>query len=225
MNNTQARRPMWNTKTLVTLAMLSTLAFFVMYFFRIPIVAFLKYDPKDVVITIAGLLYGPMPAVMVSVVVSLLEMVTVSTTGFIGFFMNVLSTCAFVCPAALLYKRRQSFSSAVAGLAIGVVLMTGVMLLWNYLITPFYLATTREEVAAMLLPVFLPFNLLKSGINAALVVLLYKPLVMALRRTGLVAVRPAADTPQKRISIGAMLAALLVLASCVMVVLVMQGVI
>lgn len=218
-------RSLFNTRTLVTLAMLSTVAFILMWVFRIPVVAFLKYEPKDVVIAIAGLLYGPLPAVMVSVVVSLLEMVTVSTTGFIGFFMNVLATCAFVCPAAYLYKRRQSFAGAAAGLVIGVIAMTAVMLLWNYLITPFYMHVPREEVAAMLVPVFLPFNLLKGGINAALVVLLYKPLVMVLRRTGLVAARPATDAPQKRVSVGVMLVALLVLASCVMVVLVMQGVI
>ena len=223
---TEARRSMFTTRTLVSLAMLSTVAYLVMYFFRIPMVAFLKYDPKDVIIAIVGLLYGPMPVVLVSVVVSLLEMVTVSTTGIIGFFMNVLATVAFVCPAAFLYKRRPKFSSAVAGLGIGIVAMTAVMLLWNYLITPFYLHVPREEVVAMLVPVFLPFNLLKAGINAALVVLLYKPLVVVLRRTGLVSTRPSTPLePQKRVNMGIMLVALLLLASCIMVVLVMQGII
>ena len=40
---------------------------------------------------------------------------------------------------------------------------------------------TREAVAAMLLPVFLPYNLLKCAMNAALTMLIYKPLVNALR--------------------------------------------
>ena len=40
----------------------------------------------------------------------------------------------------------------------------------------------RDVVAKMLLPTFLPFNLLKGGMNAALAMLLYKPLVTALRR-------------------------------------------
>ncbi len=215
----------FDTRTAVMLGLFSALAYAAMFLFRIPIVAFLKYDPKDVIIAISGFLYGPLPAVLVSVVVSLIEMLTVSGTGVIGCFMNVLSTVAFVCPAAFLYKRSKSFKSAVIGLVIGVLCMTGVMLLWNYFIVPFYLHTPREEVAAMLLPVFLPFNLLKASINAALVVLLYKPLVTALRRMNLMP-RPAPEDAHKhKISVGAMLAAVLVLASCVMVVLVMQGVV
>lgn len=220
--------PLFNTRTLVTLAMLSTIAFLLMAAFRIPIVSFLKYEPKDVAIAIAGLLYGPLPAVMVSVVVSLIEMVTVSTTGPIGFFMNVLATCAFVCPAAVLYKKRQSFKAAIVGLIIGVFLMTALMLLWNYLITPFFLHVPRADVVAMLVPVFLPFNLLKGTINAALVVLLYKPLVLVLRKTGLVATRQAIGTaaaPKRKLGLGVILAAILVLASCIMLVLVMQGII
>ena len=75
---------------------------------------------------------------------------------------------------------------AAAGLAAGVALMTGLMLLWNYFITPLYMGYPREAVAAMLLPVFLPFNLIKSALNAALTMLIYKPVSRALKRSGLV---------------------------------------
>ena len=37
-------------KKLVTLAMLSAIAYLAMFLFRIPIVLFLKYDPKDTII-------------------------------------------------------------------------------------------------------------------------------------------------------------------------------
>ena len=43
-----------DTKKLTVLAMLAALSFIVMVVGRIPVVLFLKYDPKDVVITIAG---------------------------------------------------------------------------------------------------------------------------------------------------------------------------
>ena len=56
--------------------------------------------------------------------------------GIIGFIMNLLSTAAFIWPATALYKRRHSLRGAVAGLAVGVILMTVLMLLWNYFITP-----------------------------------------------------------------------------------------
>ncbi len=58
------------------------------------------------------------------------------------------------------------------------------MMLWNYLIAPIYMGYSREAVAKLLIPAFLPFNLLKSGLNAGFTFLLYKPITTALRRTG-----------------------------------------
>ena len=39
--------------------MLATMAYVVMYFLRIPIWSFLKYDPKDIIIAMGGFVYGP----------------------------------------------------------------------------------------------------------------------------------------------------------------------
>lgn len=82
-------------KRITTIAMLCALAYVVMAVGRVPVVLFLKYDPKDVVITLGGLIWGPMTACLVSVLVSVLEMFTVSDTGILGCIMNILSTCAF----------------------------------------------------------------------------------------------------------------------------------
>ena len=60
------------------------------------------------------------------------------------------------------------------------------MLLWNYLIAPIYMGCSREEVAQLLLPAFLPFNLIKGGLNAAGVLLVYRPVITALVRSRLV---------------------------------------
>ena len=40
---------------------------------------------------IAGLLYGPLTSVLISVIVSFIEMITISTTGPYGFLMNMVS--------------------------------------------------------------------------------------------------------------------------------------
>ena len=169
------------TRKLVTLAMLSAIAYLVMFLFRIPIVLFLKYDPKDAIIAIAGFLYGPVSAVLVSAVVSAVEMFTTSETAWIGFIMNMLSTCAFVCPAAYLYSRKRTIRRAAIGLGLGVVLVTVTMVLWNYIMTPIYMGYPREAVAELLIPVFLPFNLLKGGLNAGITLLIYKPVLSAAR--------------------------------------------
>ena len=60
--------------------------------------------------------------------------------------------------------------------------MITVMLLWNYLVAPVYMGYPREEVVKLLLPAFLPFNLIKSSLNALLTMLLYQPVVHILRR-------------------------------------------
>lgn len=72
--------------------MLCAVSYAVMAAGRIPVVLFLKYDPKDVIITLGGLIWGSFTAFLVSVIVSSLEMFTVSDTGIIGCIMNVLST-------------------------------------------------------------------------------------------------------------------------------------
>ena len=64
--------------------------------------------------------------------------------------------------------------------------MTAVMLLWNYAITPMYMNVPREMIKGMLLPGFMPFNLIKGGINAVITLMLYKPLISALRGAKLI---------------------------------------
>ena len=210
-----------NVKKMVLLAMLTAVAFLLVASVRIPVVLFLNYEPKDVIIAIGGFLLGPMASFVVSLMVSLLEMVTISSTGPIGCLMNLLSTCSFACTAAVIYKRKHTLGGAVLGLAAGSVVMVGVMLLWNYLITPLYMmGTSRSDIAAMLIPVFLPFNALKAGFNTALTLLLYKPLVGALRKTGLVENRQNKSGKSKA---GLYLLAFLLLATCLLLLLVYQG--
>lgn len=212
-----------NVKKMVLIAMLAALSYIAVLVIRIPVVLFLSYEPKDVVITIGGFLLGPMAAFACSAVVSLIEMFSISETGMIGCAMNLLSTCSFACIAALIYKKRHDLTGAVLGLAAGSVAMIATMLLWNYLITPLYMTgTSRADVAAMLVPVFLPFNALKAGFNSALTLLLYKPLVTALRQIGLAEKKPAAPGSSK---LGLYLFAGILLISCVLLLLVIRGLI
>ena len=211
------------TKKIVIIAMLCAIAYAVMVVGRVPVVLFLKYDPKDVIITIGGFLFGPLTAFLVSVVVSLVEMVSVSDTGMICCIMNILSTCAFACTAAYIYKKKHTLSGAVIGLAAGCVLMAIVMLLWNYLFTPIYLGYPREAVAEMLLPVFLPFNLLKGGLNMAITLLIYKPIVTGLRKAGLIELSDQKAEKGKRT--GIILISLFLLATCIFFVLVLKGIV
>ncbi|MDR2649477.1 MAG: ECF transporter S component [Clostridiales bacterium] len=209
------------TKTLVVLAMLSALAYLVMMVGRIPVVLFLKYDPKDVIIVIGGFLFGPFSAFVISVVVSFVEMFTVSDTGWIGFTMNVVATCAFACSASTVYKRSRTLKGAVLGLVAGCVLMTAVMLLWNYFLTPIYMGMPRAAAAELLIPAFLPFNLLKGGLNAAVSMMLYKPVTNGLRVSGLIPTQGGKSSG--KVNIGVILLSVFIIITCVLFILVLQN--
>ena len=214
-------------RRLVCMAMLCAVAYVVMYlsktvFAPLTVAGLLTFDLKDVIIAIGGFLFGPISAFIISAVVSLIEMVTVSETGPVGLLMNVLSTIAFVCPASFLYYRRRSLSSAVVGLIVGGVLMTAIMLLWNYLITPLYMNVEREVVATMLPTVFLPFNVVKAAMNGALTIVIYKPVSKALRAARLAPATPAPETlGVKKSKAGITIVAVIVLATAVLLALVL----
>ena len=135
--------------------------------------------------------------------------------------MNILSTCAFACTASIIYKKWHSLAGATAGLLAGCLAMTCVMLIWNYLITPFYMGYPREAVAELLLPAFLPFNLIKSGLNAAFTFLLYKPVITALRKSGYLAA--SGQSPRRR-HVGMILFSVAVILTCILLILSMNGI-
>ncbi|MCR5302294.1 MAG: ECF transporter S component [Lachnospiraceae bacterium] len=214
-----------NPRHIAVLGMFSALSLVVVILSEsIPKVeGFLSYEPKDAIIVISGLLFGPLSSVIISFLVSFIEMVTFSSTGPIGFLMNVISTCAFALPPALMYRKSRTKKSAVIGLVLGVLFMTVAMLLWNYIITPFYMHVDRATVTKMLIPVFLPFNLTKGGINAGLNMLLYKPVVTALRSSGLVS-STGSETDTPKFSVGFFIISLAVLITFVLAFLALIGV-
>lgn len=224
---------MSKTKKLTTIGMLCALAYAAVAVGRIPIVLFLKYDPKDVIIVIGGLIFGPLTALVITVVVAVAQMFTISGTGVLGCIMNIISSCSFACTASLIYKKRRKLSGAILGLFGGLGCQAAVMMLWNYLIAPIYMGYPREAIAALLLPVFLPFNLIKGGLNTAITLLLYKPVVVALRRANLIPAGNGTGGQQGaleeegtrehagrvRINSGVAVAALLIIAACVLLIL------
>lgn len=186
-------------KTIAILAMLTALAVAADMFLRIPgIGGFLTYEPKDVILTIGAFIYNPIAGLVMSLVVCLVEMVTVSSTGFIGLLMNFLASAMFVGVSSVIYYRKKTIARAVIGLAAGSAAMIAVMLLWNYIMTPIYMGVPREAVVSMIPTLLLPFNAIKAALNASLVLLLYKPVVTALRKSKLIPTRESNDSPNKK---------------------------
>ena len=212
------------TKKITIIGMLCAVSYLVMMVGRVPLVpavSFLKYDPKDVIIVIGGFIFGPMVSFLISLIVSVVEMLSVSETGSIGLIMTVIATCSFACIAAFVYKKKHTMSGAILGLGLGIICMTAVMLLWNYFITPIYMGYPREAVVELLLPAFLPFNLIKGGINLGITLLVYKPIVTALRKAHLI--HESENTDKKSTYIGTIVVSSFILVSCILFVLVMKG--
>lgn len=176
------------TKTMTAIAMLCALTYVFMFVSKIipPLEGFLQYDAKDVIITIGGFIFGPLSAVLISVVVAFLEFISVSHTGPIGLLMNIISTVSFSFVAAWVYHRNKTLKGAFLSLISATLSLTAVMLLWNYFITPLYMGVPRDVIVTMLPTVFLTFNLVKGIINSGFILFMYRPIVLALKKTGFV---------------------------------------
>ncbi len=173
-------------KRMTGIAMFAALAYISVVILRIPnIGGFLTFDFKDVIITVAAMFFGPSAAVALSLLVPLLEFLTVSGTGAYGLIMNVISSLTLSVTASIIYKYKKTFVGAIVGLVSAVFAVTAAMMVANLIVTPFYTGMSVTAVAAMIPKLLLPFNLTKSLLNASLTLMLYKPLTSVLRKTGL----------------------------------------
>jgi riboflavin transporter FmnP len=173
------------SRRLAILAMLTGLSIILVtaiHFPLFPAAPFLEYDPADIPIFIGTFLLGPGAGLLLTVAVSVIQGVTVSAqSGVIGIVMHILATGSFVLVAGNLYRRFHTRTGALVALCCGVVTMTLVMALCNLVLTPLFMNAPREVVMSMLLPVIIPFNLAKAGINAAITYVVYKPMARLAR--------------------------------------------
>ncbi len=204
----------YRTKKLTIMAIMTAVAYLVTFFIHIPMFEFLTLDFKDAILAFTSLIFGPLSGLIMTVICALVELCTISSTGWIGLIMNMLSSASFVCVAAFIHKKKPCIKSAVFGLTVSIIAMTAVMILWNYLITPIYMGISREVVVEMLIPVFMPFNLLKGALNTSIVIMLY-PLISILEKSGLIPQNTDKEKTHKRLNIGIMIFSGIVLITCV----------
>jgi riboflavin transporter FmnP len=176
---------MKSTKRIAVLGVMAALSVLLVYFIRMPIfpsAPFLEYDPADIPILICTLLYGPWNGLLLTIVVSTVQGLTVSAqSGIIGIVMHIFATGAFVLVAGLIYHRKKSWKTAIIGTVAGVLVMTTTMMLWNLLLTPLFLGVPMSVVAGMIIPIIMPFNLIKAGINGFIALVTFKQIGKALK--------------------------------------------
>lgn len=158
------------------------------------IAGFLTLDFKDAVIAMASFIYGPISAVVIAFIAAFIEMISFSTTEWYGFLMNFASSATFSLSASLIYKKHRTLNGALTGFTLGIIATTGIMLLLNIAVTPFFLAykgwmpsneAAKSYVIDLLPKVLLPFNFAKTLLNSALAMMLYKPVSNAISHIGI----------------------------------------
>lgn len=222
---TKSQKRTENIKKLCCMAMLVAIAIVADFFIRVP-VQFLTYEPSDVVVTIGAFIFGPVAGIIMALVVCLVELLTISDTGIIGFLMNFLASGVFVGVSSLFYFKKKNLSRAIIGLVAGSLSMVAIMLLWNYILTPIYTGMPREAVLELFIPLLIPFNFLKVALNSALVLMLYKGIVTALRKSRLIPTRESADNHNFKMNTIILISvSALIVATLILVLLIFAGII
>ena len=178
-----------DTKRICGIAAFSAMAYVVTLIIHIPIPVLtfnFTLDFKDALICIGAFLYGPVAGVIISFIAAFIEFVSISGTGVQGLVMNFASSGVFAFVSAFIYSRRKNLNMAIIGLYSGVATMVAVMMGLNLLITPLYTGLPVSAVASIIPTVLLPFNLAKGLTNGAIALMLYKPVVIAMRRAKLI---------------------------------------
>lgn len=160
-------------RKLVTMAMLSAIGIVLVAIFEIPIMPaapFLKYDPADIPILIGTLIYGPAAGLIMTFVVSFVQSFMLhGSGGVIGFVMHVIATGAMVLVTGVMYKYgKKNLPWAAVSLFFGAIAMIIAMVGMNLVLTPIFMNTPVSVVKDMLVPVIIPFNAIKAGLNCVI---------------------------------------------------------
>lgn len=178
--------------------MLSAVAFILMFIeFPIPMLipSFVKMDFSDLPALLGAFALGPVYGAVISFMKNLLHIVIKGTsTACVGELCNFMLGAVFSVTAGCIYKHRKSRKTAILGALIGAAAMAVFSVPSNYFITyPAYVQFYHMPLEAILgmyqailpsadslikcLVIFnMPFTLVKGLLDAALCMVIYKPL-------------------------------------------------
>ena len=201
-----------NRKSLIricALGVFSALSIVLVYLIHLPIfpsVSFLEYDPADIPIIICSYLFGPFYGLIMTVVVSVIQGLTVSAqSGWVGIVMHIFATGSLVLVNSglrlLLHKRkvrqgvhRVGVIEIISAFA-GITAMTISMALWNLLFTPFFMGVTIDVIIP-LLPFIILFNLIKATVNTIMALAIYRLIPLKILNAGTRDTLGAYDAPK-----------------------------
>lgn len=209
-------------KKLTVISMLIALAFLSIFLLKFK-VSFLSFDFKDAILSVITLLYGPLWGIISVCIVAVLEFLTISDTGVYGLIMNIISSGVFALSVGFVYKYKRSFSGAIMASISAVISVTIFMMLANMLITPHYMGVSTDAVVKLIPTLLLPFNFVKSLMNASVMLIIYKPITSLLRRIGLMKTKESNYKFGLKAIILTIVALLILVLSTVFIIFVLKG--
>ena len=184
------------TRTMVEVAMLGAIAVILMLFeFPLPFLApsFYELDFSEVPVLVGAFAIGPMAGVAIEAIKILLNLVINGTiTGGVGELANFILGVCYMLPAALIYKHKKTKKTAIAGMAVGTVVLVVVACFINvFFLLPAYgsafgmpveafvemaqaINSSIQDMVGFALLCVAPFNLLKGVVVSVITALLYK---------------------------------------------------
>ncbi len=191
-------RNLFSTKQMVTLALLSALAFALMMI-HLPFkyLGFLELEFSDVPAVLAALLYGPAAGVVVELIKNIIKALINTTTGGVGELANFLISACYVIPLGFLFKKLKGKYKTILSFTAGVTgfIIAGILI--NYFITvPLYAtlfggidvvvgaaaATVPaiKDLATIVILGITPFNVVKGIVVSLVGYTVYKAFYRAL---------------------------------------------
>ncbi len=170
------RKTRWSTKKIAIMGLFTAIGV-ILSFIELPLLggtSFLKYDPANIPAMLGGIAFGPGPGALIGIAMQGIRGIIAANP--IGSIMNIAGLLAFMLPVAILCRSVKSNPRLIIGLAIGSLLSIITMIAMNLLITPFYMGVPMNAVIEMIIPILLPFNIIKAILNSVLVFVLYKSL-------------------------------------------------
>ena len=154
---TMANTNRWSTRVLVTIALLCAISVLLSFveFPLLPGVAWLSYDASIMPAAVCGFAFGP-------------------AAGLACGIISVVAHGILFADFTGALKKIHTLKGAIIGLVLGIVFAVIMAVLGNLVVTPAWLGVPLDAVVAMIVPILIPFNLLKGLLNAILTLIVYK---------------------------------------------------
>ena len=183
MPNNNIRTSTLNLAKMALMTAVAVICTFI-HFPLLPTATYMEFELASIPILIAGFVFGPIRGLVIAVASILIRaLITGPPSGPQGLIMNLIATGVLVFVAASIYQKSMTKKSGLFALIIGGLAATAALIPANLIVTPFFLKIPIEAVVGMLLPIIIPFNLIKVAINTSVVFLIYKRLSPFLRKT------------------------------------------